>query len=82
MNARLGHVRLDRRCTLPWEVIGTCVHKMGSKTSIPGGCHKTHEEAVRHMQALYANEPKAKSEMTFPPMIAPGLHMPKILGDN
>lgn len=40
---------------MPWHVVGKCVHKKGSSTPIKGGCHSTHEEAVKHLQALYAN---------------------------
>ena len=41
---------------MPWELKGNCVHKKGSSKPVPGGCHKTREQAVKHMSALYANE--------------------------
>jgi hypothetical protein len=41
---------------MPWELKGNCVHKKGSAKPVPGGCHKTRQEAVKHMKALYANE--------------------------
>jgi hypothetical protein len=44
---------------MPWEVVGTCVHKKGEDKPIPGGCHDTAAEAAAHMRALYANEPEA-----------------------
>lgn len=40
---------------------GLCVEGEDNKP-VPGGCHKTHEEAVKHLQALYANVPEAKKE--------------------
>jgi hypothetical protein len=40
---------------MPYHLVGNCVHKKGSDTPIPGGCHKTHEEAIAHLRALMAN---------------------------
>ncbi len=48
---------------MPWEVKKSgsqyCVYKKGASSPIKGGCHSTRSQAVKHMQALYANEPSA-----------------------
>jgi hypothetical protein len=55
---------------MPWELKGNCVHKKGSAKPVPGGCHKTRQEAVKHMSALYANE---KSMTAAAPPLKPPL---------
>lgn len=44
---------------MPWEVKQNgeqfCVHKQGESSPIKGGCHDDQEDAVKHMQALYAS---------------------------
>lgn len=44
---------------MPWNVKKRgsrwCVVKVGESTPIPGGCHETRAEAVRHQRALYAS---------------------------
>lgn len=46
---------------MPYEIKssseGYCVHKQGGMP-VPGGCHKSKSKALRHMRALYANEPE------------------------
>lgn len=53
---------------MPYEVKqsskGHCVHKQGG-SPVPGGCHTSKSKALRHMRALYANEPRAAKE-SFP----------------
>jgi len=48
---------------MPYKVVGKCVHKKNADGSVgaivPGGCHKTVEEAQAHKRALYANVKKA-----------------------
>ena len=39
---------------MPYKLDGNCVVKESGE-SIPGGCHKTHDEAVSHLRALEAN---------------------------
>lgn len=50
---------------MPYEIkqssSGYCVHKQGGSL-VPGGCHKSKSKAMRHMRALYANEPSATKE--------------------
>lgn len=45
---------------MPWRVEKRgsryCVIKEGASTPVPGGCHPTRGEAVRHQRALYAGE--------------------------
>ena len=49
-----------------------CVYKEGSSTPVPGGCHKTKEEAERHRRALYAGEEDASvSRSSFLKMSEP-----------
>lgn len=47
---------------MPWVVKENegrhCVYKKGGSTPIKGGCHDSRDEAVKHMQALYANSKK------------------------
>lgn len=51
---------------MPWEVKPNgnkfCVYKKGSSSPISGGCHKTRDDAVKQLRALYANE-KQMSEL-------------------
>src|SRR5574342_426969 len=53
---------------MPWEIKHEdgkyCVHKQGSDTPVPGGCHEDRADAIKHMRALYANEPKMKHSVT------------------
>lgn len=48
---------------MPWDIKKKdgeyCVHKVGNDTPVPGGCHSSRVDAVKHMKALYANEPKS-----------------------
>jgi hypothetical protein len=48
---------------MPWQIEEMkgefCVVKEGSDTPISGGCHSKRADAVKHMQALYANEPSS-----------------------
>lgn len=50
---------------MPYEVKqsskGYCVHKQDG-SPVPGGCHTSKSKALRHMRALYANEPRAARE--------------------
>lgn len=45
---------------MPWDVKKRgsryCVIKEGESRPVPGGCHPTRSEAVRHQRALYASE--------------------------
>jgi len=45
---------------MPWTVKQNdsrwCVYKKGEDTPVPGGCHDSRDEAVRHQRALYAAE--------------------------
>lgn len=46
---------------MPWELRAGrddqwCVHKEGEDEAVPGGCHPTRDEALRHQRALYAAE--------------------------
>ena len=51
---------------MPWNVRKRggqwCVIKVGESSPVPGGCHPTREEAVRHQRALYAGEATAAAE--------------------
>ena len=53
---------------MPWEVIkegdGFWVVKEGSRTKVHKSAHKSREEAVKHMQALYAAEDMDSADMT------------------
>lgn len=44
---------------MPYVLVGNCVHKQNADGKagdvVPGGCHKSEEEAKAHMRALYAN---------------------------
>lgn len=35
-------------------------HQDGSLSAVPGGCHPTKDEALKHMQALIINEPTSE----------------------
>lgn len=54
---------------MPWDIKMEddkhCVYKKGASSPIKGGCHATHEDAVKHMRALYANEPRLHSAVKF-----------------
>jgi hypothetical protein len=54
---------------MPGKIFGNCVHKEdaegGKGDLVPGGCHKTHAEAVAHMRALYASEAKDITDATL-----------------
>jgi len=45
---------------MPWRVVQRgsqhCVIREGETDPVPGGCHATRAEAVRHQRALYASE--------------------------
>ena len=45
---------------MPWRISKRggryCVVKEGERKAVPGGCHKTRAEAVKHQRALYASE--------------------------
>lgn len=45
---------------MPWEIQPRdgryCVVKQGSSEPVPGGCHDSRAQAVKHQAALYANE--------------------------
>lgn len=53
---------------MPWDVRKKgsryCVYKKGSSTPVPGGCHATRADAVKHQRALYAGEGKASMKET------------------
>lgn len=58
---------------MPWDVKRRgsryCVIKQGESSPVPGGCHPTRAEAVRHQRALYAGEPKMDANTeTFGPI--------------
>jgi hypothetical protein len=52
---------------MPWSVRKRgrrwCVIKVGESSPVPGGCHATRAEAVRHQRALYAGESAIKEEV-------------------
>jgi len=53
---------------MPYSLKGNCVIKSDTGESVPGGCHKTHDEAVKHLRALEANvknSPIAQFSMIF-----------------
>lgn len=50
---------------MPYHLDGNCVKKEDGST-VPGGCHDTHAEAVNHLQALEANVSDAKSVRSLP----------------
>lgn len=58
---------------MPWHIARKgsqyCVVKNGETSPVPGGCHPTRAEAVRHQRALYAGENSAEggtmSEIKF-----------------
>lgn len=47
---------------MPWKVKGNCVHKENPDGTVGEvvKCHKTRDEAVAHLRALYKNVPDAK----------------------
>ena len=51
---------------MPWNIRMRggkhCVVKEGESSPVPGGCHDTHEQAVRHQRALYASEASSSSD--------------------
>ena len=55
---------------MPWSVEERdgryCVVKAATGNPVPGGCHATRAEAVRHQKALYANESPAMSASAIP----------------
>lgn len=56
---------------MPWDVRTNgneyCVYKKGSDAPVKGGCHANRADAIKHMRALYANEPTSMkySALTF-----------------
>lgn len=54
---------------MPWDVREHegqhCVFKKGGDAPIKGGCHADRADAVKHMQALYANEPGSMKYSVF-----------------
>lgn len=54
---------------MPWEVREHngkwCVFKEGEDSPISGGCHETKKEAMAQLRALYANEKRMHSVLTF-----------------
>ena len=52
---------------MPWSIKKRgkkwCVIKDGTSSPVPGGCHATRTEAVRHQRALYAGESTIKEEV-------------------
>lgn len=51
---------------MPWRIHRRggqyCVIKEGMRTPVPGGCHATRADAVKHQRALYAGENSAEEE--------------------
>jgi 2'-5' RNA ligase len=52
---------------MPWHIEKRgsrhCVVKNGESTPVPGGCHATRAEAIRHQRALYAGEAVSEIEV-------------------
>lgn len=52
---------------MPWRLSKRgsrwCVVKEGESSPVPGGCHPTRAQAVKHQRALYAGEAAAKEEV-------------------
>lgn len=48
---------------MPWSIKQRdgkyCVVKEGASAPVPGGCHSSRADAIKHQRALYANEPSA-----------------------
>lgn len=48
---------------MPWSIEQRdgkyCVIKKGETSPVPGGCHASRADAVKHQRALYANEPSS-----------------------
>ncbi len=53
---------------MPWNLSQMdgqwCVVKQGESSPVPGGCHATRAEAIKHQRALYANESRMASVYT------------------
>lgn len=63
---------------MPWEVREQdgkqCVFKIGGDSPIEGGCHDKRADAIKHVRALYANEPSMKySVLTFADALMPDM---------
>jgi hypothetical protein len=73
----------QRRPKVPWDVRRRgdryCVIKQGESSPIPGGCHATRAEAVRHQRALYAGEAAQTEEVVMDSELNPLWHY---LGTN
>lgn len=51
---------------MPYELKGNCVVKKASGKAVPGGCHKTHAQALAHLRALEIHvEDVLKKESTL-----------------
>ncbi len=52
---------------MPWSIERRggkhCVVKQGASKPVPGGCHDSRADAIKHQRALYANEKKMGAEM-------------------
>ncbi len=50
---------------MPWNLEQRdgqwCVVKVGTSSPVPGGCHASRADAVKHQRALYANESRVAS---------------------
>lgn len=50
---------------MPWNISRRggkyCVVKQGESEPVPGGCHASRADAIKHQRALYANEPSART---------------------
>ena len=50
---------------MPWSISKQegryCVVKEGATEPVPGGCHSTRAQAIKHQRALYANESRVAS---------------------
>lgn len=51
---------------MPWDIRMRdgkhCVVKKGESSPVPGGCHATRAQAIRHQRALYASEASAEGD--------------------
>src|SRR5512138_630458 len=51
---------------MPYKLEGNYVKKADTGETVPGGCHKNHEEAMAHLRALEANvKDSAVAEFTM-----------------
>jgi hypothetical protein len=54
---------------MPWNISKRegkyCVVKVGASSPVPGGCHASRADAIKHQRALYANEPRMASMVDF-----------------